>query len=55
MDPHLINLETATYFEDDGLCCLNDIRIDQFNLNDLTSNATQFDLREILQRPINLN
>ncbi|HKH59956.1 MAG TPA: hypothetical protein VKA49_03940 [Flavitalea sp.] len=55
MDPHLINLETAIYFEDDAVSCLDDITIDHFNLNDPASNATQFNLLEILRRPVNLN
>lgn len=55
MDPHLINLETGTYFEDDVDYSLCDMKIDQFNLIDHTSHTTQFNLLEMLPRLINLN
>ena len=55
MDPHLIILETGTYYETNPLCSLLDLTIDPFELNDQLSNIMGYNLLETLQRTINLN
>lgn len=55
MDPHLITLETGTYYEATPLCSLSDLTIDPFELNDRRSGVMEYDLLQTLLQHISLN